>query len=198
MKDSLGLVVISLLLAVTKLSAATLYVGPGGFSTIQQAVDAAAAGDRIVVTNGVYNSGGRTSPTGDDGSRVVVDKPVTLLSVNGPQFTIIQGDKVYAWDPSGHGIRIVGPRCVSLCDGASLSGFTLANGMAYSGGGVRCTSTNAFLTNCVIRDNSAPGSTANGNGGGAFMGTLYNCTLTGNSAAYLAAGLVMASSTTAL
>src|SRR5215207_6521928 len=54
-------------------------------TNIQDAVDAAVAGDEIVVTNGIYATGGR------GGNRVKVDKPLTLRSVNGPQFTIIDG-----------------------------------------------------------------------------------------------------------
>ena len=45
--------------------------------TIQDAVDAAVAGDVIVVTNGTYATGGR------DGNRVAVDKPLSLRSING-------------------------------------------------------------------------------------------------------------------
>jgi hypothetical protein len=62
MENSLRVTVIILLLAVSNLSAATLMVGPGGLPTIQQAVDAAAAGDEIVVTNGIYATG--TAPGG--------------------------------------------------------------------------------------------------------------------------------------
>ena len=109
---------------------------------IQQAVDAVGPGFEIVVTNGVYAGG------------LEVSKPLTLRSVNGPQFTEING-------------KGTNP-CVSLADGASLSGFTLTNGS----GGASCTTTDAFLTNCVMTGNS---------GFGANGGTLYNCTLSGNS-----------------
>jgi hypothetical protein len=42
-------------------------------------VNAAAVGDAVVVSNGVYIGG------------VAVTNPVVLLSVNGPQFTVIDG-----------------------------------------------------------------------------------------------------------
>ena len=126
---------------------------------IPPAVDAAAADDVILVSNGVYPGGVR------------VDKPVALQSVNGPLFTIIDG----------------GGRdgCVSLTNGASLSGFTLTRGAVGTGGvggGVRCASANASLTNCTLTGNSADG------GGGAYGGTLYDCTLTNNDGGFTGGG----------
>src|SRR5882757_6067795 len=59
-------------------------------TNIQSAVDAAVAGDEIVVTNGIYATGAR-SVDGHVNNRVVVDKPLNVLSVNGPQFTTIDG-----------------------------------------------------------------------------------------------------------
>src|SRR5215831_4407529 len=55
-------------------------------ATIQDAVDAAVAGDEIVVTNGIYAAGGRWAA---GFSRAAVDKPLNLRSINGPQSTII-------------------------------------------------------------------------------------------------------------
>jgi hypothetical protein len=95
---------------------------------------------------------------------VAVNKPVIVQSVNGPTVTLIQGDHMM--------------RCVYLTNGAALTGFTLTNGVTDGGGGVRCESTTAIVSNCVLIGNSA------GTGGGALGGTLYNCTLTGNSATW--------------
>ncbi len=59
-------------------------------NTIQQAIDVALAGDKIVVTNGVYAAGGR-AVHGTMTNRVAVIKPVTLQSVNGARATVISG-----------------------------------------------------------------------------------------------------------
>jgi hypothetical protein len=148
---------------------------------IQDAVDAAQAGDEIVVTNGIYATGGRAVGTNVLVNRVAADKPLTLRSVNGPEFTIIQGYQVPGTTNGDGAIR-----CVYLTDGASLSGFTLTNGatrtngdyaLDQSGGGVRCESTSAVVTNCVLTSNSAYSG-----GGACCAGTLDDCTLISNSA----------------
>jgi hypothetical protein len=124
--------------------------------TIQDALDEALPAETILVTNGVYETGGTVN------NRVTLRSPVLVRSVNGPEVTIIRGQE--------------GMRCAYVGANAVLSGFTLANGHAGEGGGVRCEAS-GVVTNCVLTGNWADGS-----GGGAYGGTLYDCTLTGNSA----------------
>ena len=143
--------------------------------TIQEALDAAAPGDEILVTNGVYQSGARELC--GMSNRVAVTKPVTVRSVNGPEATHILG------------AGPVGPtavRCVFLANGALLAGFTLTNGATqnagdwltnYSGGAVWCEGLGAVVSNCTLTGNSA-----HEHGGGAYSGTLIDCTISGNSA----------------
>ncbi len=123
MKISLHLATIILLLPTFSLSASTHYVSlestnptppyatwATAATNIQDAVNVAATNDVVMVTNGVYPGG-------------VMVTNALLQSVNGPQATVING------------LRI---RCVSLVEGASLSGFTLTNGWWDRGGGVWC------------------------------------------------------------
>ena len=152
--------------------------------TIQDAVDVSAAGDGIIVTNGLYTTGGR-AVAGTMTNRVAVDRAVSLRSVNGPQFTIIQG---YQVPGSATGAGAI--RCVYLTNGASLSGFTLTNGAtggwewdpplfdSSSGGGAWC-DVNTVLSNCTILSNSAAFF-----GGGVQGGTLNNCIVAGNTSNY--------------
>jgi hypothetical protein len=202
----------SLMLCPPELQADTHYVSPTGGNispytnwttaakNIQDAIDASAGGDTVLVTNGVYATGGRVV-YGAITNRVAVTKLITLQSVNGPSVTVIRG---YPFPGDG------AIRCVYLTNGAVLSGFTLTNGatrtsvnsdsiLEQSGGGVWCASVGAFVTNCLLAGNSASfvgGGTYYGTlnnctftrnsaysgGGGAYYGTLNNCTLTGNSA----------------
>lgn len=94
--------------------------------TIQDAVDLAASGDCLIVTNGVYGAGGRAA-SGLLTNRVVLDKAVTVRSVNGPAWTFIQGFQVPDQiSQNTNGARSV--RCAYVTNGAVLAGFTLTNG----------------------------------------------------------------------
>lgn len=84
-------------------------------------------------------------------NRVAVTKAVIVQSVNGPGVTSIAGYQV----PGSRNGAAAG-RCVSLTNGAVLSGFTLTNGATQtygdstrlqSGGGVWWASGSAQVTN---------------------------------------------------
>jgi len=119
-------------------------------------------------------------------NRVVIDRAVTVKSVNGPGVTIIRGYQV-----PGNTTGDAAIRCVHLSAGAVLSGFTLTNGATRNASldsrefvwrGVWCASANEVVTNCVLSGN------AGYYGGGAACGTLISCTLSGNSAWVLGGG----------
>ena len=80
-------------------------------TTIQVAIDACSDGDQILVTNGVYQTGGRVV-YGSLTNRVAINKAVTLFSVNGPLVTVIQGSS-----PTGESAV----RCVYMTNGTALS-----------------------------------------------------------------------------
>lgn len=124
LKNSIVLTVGFALLAASNLLAATHYVSmestnptppytnwATAATDVQDAVDAAASNDVVLVTDGAY-----------PGS-VTVTNPLALLSVNGPRLTTIDGGG--------------SNQCISLPDGASLTGFTLTNGVQnpWEGGG---------------------------------------------------------------
>ena len=148
--------------------------------TIQAGIDAASSNDKVWVSNGVYATSGRVA-AGTWTNRVVIDKPVTVLSFYGPEWTAIDG---------------AGMRCAYVTNGAVLSGFTLTNGTTaggmcglsetdtidHRGGGAYC-ETNATLTNCVLTGNWACWS-----GGGANGGTLNDCELIANVCAMFGGG----------
>ena len=145
-------------------------------TNIQDAVDASSAGDLILVTNGVYKTGSRTvvDPTP---CRLVVDKAITLRSVNGPETTLIEGFSL----PGSFPWSLDSVRCAYMTNGAMMIGFMLTNGSVQAtdyrnlvdpGGGVLCASTSEVLSNCVIINCAAYV------GGGAQGGTFLNCLIT--------------------
>jgi hypothetical protein len=212
MKSSLLFAAACLALVSFKLPAATThYVDAGGTNSvppftnwltaatnIQAAIDVSTNGDTVLVTNGIYRTGGRvvsgvtnacTNPIllvttfihplipGPQTNRVAIRKAIIVQSVNGPNWTIIEGAQ--------------GVRCAYLTNGATLSGFTLTNGGALnwysldSGGGAWCLSDNAFLSNCIVVNNQAAG------GGGVFSGTVENCILLNNHGVYEGGGALV-------
>ena len=174
--------------------------------TIQAAVDLAADGGTVLVTNGIYAVGETLTPGFALNNRVCITKPITVQSVNGPEVTLIQGAA-----GSNGGWDVDAVRGVYMDNGCSLNGFTVTNGYAMAtgdaymdraGGGLHI-SAGCVVSNCLLTGNSATygggvyfaeGGTINNSvvrensgrfGGGAYFrsgGTLNNGLLTENSA----------------
>ena len=154
--------------------------------TIQDAIDSASSGDDVLVTNGVYGMGGRVV-YGLLTNRVVVDKAITVQSVNGPTVTLIEGHQMPGTTNGDSAVR-----CVYLTNNAILVGFTLTNGATrtsgdsiqeQSGGGAWCESIGAVVFNCALQ-----GNTAYFGGGGIYNGSAINCVLGGNNSKSLGGG----------
>ena len=165
-------------------------------TNIQDAVDAAVDGDIVLVTNGVYATGGRLASGSALTNRVVITQAITVQSVNGYATTIIQGNAP---------VSPAAVRCVYLADNATLIGFTLTNGATRGSGafsdisaaGAWCESSNSTISSCLIVSNTAASSGSYGGGvgsgvnyGGAGnhgngVGSIVrNCIISQNSAAF--------------
>jgi hypothetical protein len=133
--------------------------------TIQDAENWSNGGDEILVTNGVYATGGTSD------RRISVFRAKFVHSVNGPNVTVIQG-----YQPPGTTNGSGSIRCAFLGSGVTLAGFTLINGAAPGGGGGVYANSGCIVSNCDIGFNTA------NPGGGVYLvgGTLFNCKLHDN------------------
>ena len=130
---------------------------PSSYATIQAAIDAADAGDEVVVSNGTYdeniNFGG---------------KAITVTSLNGPASTIIDG--------GGSGSVVTFEN--SEGTNSVLNGFTIQNGEA----GIYCNGVSPTISNCIITNNT--GATNNVTVGGinsiSSSLTITNSTISNN------------------
>ena len=152
--------------------AATLNV-PSQYATIQAAIDAAVAGDEVVVADGTY-----AGPGNKDLDFGAGGKAITVRSESGNATTCIIDCL-----GSGRGFHFHN----SETSAAVVSGFTIRNGYVNgsspggaSGGGVYCSSSNPTLTNCILSGNKAS------SGGGVYCSaaspTISSCIITGNTA----------------
>ena len=105
-----------------------------GFLTIQDAVDAAADYDTVLVLPGTYSE-----------AISFLGKAVRVRSQNGPQVTVIDG---------GHSAA-----CVSFANGEDrdsvLEGFKIQNGFGTNGGGIVCLGSSPTIRGNLVVDNSA-------------------------------------------
>ena len=147
-------------------------------TTIQPAISACAEGDEVIVTNGVYATGG-VAVFGAMTNRIAITNAIAVRSVNGPAFTSIVGQGP------------VGPaaiRCAWIASNAVLAGFTLTNGHTLAtgdnqreinGGGAWCEYEGGTISNCVIA-----GCEAANMGGGFYQGQVIGTVLSNNAATF--------------
>ncbi|MHC4945192.1 MAG: DUF1565 domain-containing protein [Planctomycetota bacterium] len=118
---------------------ATIHV-PADYATIQEAIDAASAGDTVLVASGTYVE-----------NIDFLGKDIVVKSEQGPQATVIDGNKA-------------GP-VATLMNGESpdavLEGFTIQNGSGtynpngyYYGGGIRIRDASPTITGNTISNNT--------------------------------------------
>jgi predicted outer membrane repeat protein len=181
--------------------AATLFVGPGGYPTIQAAITAASnPGDTVIVAAGTYYENIIFRP----------GKTITLVSENGAASTVIDGGNsgtVVTFAPgsnstldgfkitngtaeNGGGVLVSGcsetdpANCVDIT--ATITNCIITGNQASAGGGISCGRySKPVITNSIIKYNSATGSVIENNGGGIHAAegaklTISNCAIHNN------------------
>jgi hypothetical protein len=143
----IGLSVVLFLVLARVALTATLNVGPGGYATIQAAVDAAVPGDTIHVAAGTYDE------------NVVINKSLSLLGADNTT-TIIDGNNV------GNTVTITASD-VTISDCRITGGWSdpvSGTGVFYPDGGVVVDGNggSSALTGITIEDNIIDGNSGNG------------------------------------
>ncbi|RKZ05589.1 hypothetical protein DRQ25_15805 [Candidatus Fermentibacteria bacterium] len=114
-------------------AAAGIIEVPGDCGTIQEALDSALSGDTILVAPGTYVENIIWPDVAD----------LFLVSEQGPSQTIIDGDS------TGTVITLLSP----VVDTSTvISGFTIRNGAADQGGGIRCSVSSPLITGNIIEE----------------------------------------------
>lgn len=131
------IVILAAVLSIPALAFSDTIHVPGDYLNIQEAIDAAANGDTVLVAPGTYFE-----------NIDFLGKSITVMSSDGADVTIMDGNYTasVATFQSGEGLDSV------------LDGFTLTNGLGNddpvngsAGGGVYCFQSSPLITKCTIR-----------------------------------------------
>ncbi len=136
-------------------------------TTILPAIYAAAVGDLVLVSNGVYS-------VTTNGYIAVIDKAITMRSLNGPEVTIID-PLVGTISTARNTLSLTAAAAGAIVDGFTLQG-TYDRRTQYADKAVIVRA--GTMTNCVIRNNTV----TSGTGGVEVSGTgrLVDCVVTNN------------------
>jgi predicted outer membrane repeat protein len=120
---------------------------PHPFDSIQEAIDASVGHAIINVLDGTYKGPGNRDID-------FYGKVIILSSLSGPANCIIDCERL------GRGFDFHSGETQQTI----VAGFTITNGQADSGGGVRCVNSSPQISNCVISDNKPDGIRTEGDG----------------------------------
>ncbi len=153
---------------------------PGEYTTIQEAIDAAANGEIVWIADGVYTG---------EGNRDVdfKGKAITVRSENGPENCIIDCQE------QGRGFLFNSNEDMnSILEGLTItngSSFDYSNSSGWLGGGILCDGDSSpAIVNCIITGNSA----IDGGGIACFGNNsvfIHNCIISENYAASVGGGM---------
>jgi len=187
-----------LLCALGAAARATVIHVPADFPTIQQAIDAAASNDTILVAPGAYGAinllgkkliiegtGGAAVTTldaGGAGSVVTASSTEPLgTTLRGLTLTGGAGQMIDAQASGGGGVYANNGAHLELADCVIAGNVCVPPGPGTYGGGVLCHASSVTLRDCTISGNTAfkGGAASNRTHPGASL-TLHGCTVTGN------------------
>lgn len=143
---------------------------PTEYGTIQEAIDAALEGDTVLILDGTYTGAGNRD-------LIIDNKYITLISQNGPEYTIIDAQ---GSDVDQHRCLTIQGDDTSSTRHATIGGITFTNGVyEYMGGCISLQGLYTHFYNCNIKN----GSSDNGSAvydGGYRAAQFYDCTFKNN------------------